>query len=327
VCGYGDVIELSNAIWSTFGTNFDWNGAKGGARGQYYEAIVKSAQGLEIAVNYCTTQKNYGTFRLSIPGKPLQHVQCEQVHKLGRYLLRHKYRCTRFDWAIDDYAHLLCLDEIRESCEAGNYSGANSHRDFKRQNRSSKQVGRTIYLGSTQSDKQIRIYDKNVESKGEINSIRYEIQWRDEYSQIAYEKFFGNCQVEESSSQISGLAVGALCFYTRRNKVLSRSVILPMWESFIARVGSSVKMSKRVLQPLISQKIAWVESQVAGTIGLITKIKGFDETFNWLERVVREKISTMSSSKIMFVDSWFDRLQVERGDFDDWMIIKEWDRV
>jgi hypothetical protein len=327
VCGYGDVVQLCDAIWSTFGTNFDWHGAKGGMRGKYYEAIVKSAQGIEIAVNHSTTDKNHGSFRLSIPGRPLQHVRSEQTHKLGRYLYKHGYRCTRFDWAIDDYSHLLCMDEIQAACARGDYSGAASHRYFQRQKRGEYKVGRTIYLGSSQSDKQVRIYDKNIESKGQINSIRYEVQWRDALAQIAFEKFFSIGRPEDGCKALSMLAVGAVAFYQRRDAVLSRSEPLSVWDGFVARVGGFVKMSKRVLQPMISTKIAWIEAQVSGTIALITKIKGFDETFNWLERIVREKLGFMSTDKIMFVDSWFDRLQVERGDFDDWMVIKEWERV
>lgn len=327
VVGVGDVTELARAVWSVFGTNFDWNGAKGGARGKYYEAIVKSAQGIEIAYTTTSREDGYAEFRLSIPGAPLQHVHSSQTAKLGRYLYRNGYRCTRFDWAIDDFEHLLCMDELSSACERGDYSGAQSHRYFQRQKRGGYEIGRTIYLGSSQSDKQVRIYDKNVESKGAVNSIRYEVQWRDGLAQAAFEEFFSTSGCEEGERCLSSLAVGAVSFYRRRNPVLHRSTPLETWTEFVGRVGSASKLSARRIQPMISDKIRWIESQVAGTIGLISKIKGFDVTFNWLERIVREKIASMSTSAIAYVDTWRDRLQVERGDFDDWMVITEWERV
>lgn len=324
VVGSGDIEELCRAIWSVFGTNFDWNDSHGGFRGHYYETILKSAQSIEIAFNPIPDSPRHGRYRVSIPGQPLQHVQSSELHKLGRYFLGNSCRCTRLDWAIDDFDHILDLHEISQACERGDYSGAKSHRYFQRQKRGDYQIGRTIYFGSAQSDKQIRIYDKNVESKGQINSIRYEIQWRDNLSQAAFEKLFSASGHEDGGKALSSLAVGAISLYQRRNAVLSRSTPLPMWQEFVAKVGGASKLSARRIQPMISDKIRWIESQVIRTLALISQIKGFDDTINWIERRMREAAEKMPSSGIMYVKSWFDRISVEKGKFEDWMVVSDW---
>jgi DNA relaxase NicK len=327
VVGQGDITECCRAIWSVFGTNFDWDGAHPGFRGHYYEVILKSAQGIEIAFNSLPDSPNHGIFRISIPGAPLQHVRQSELHKLGRYFLRSSCRCTRFDWAIDDHDYILDLDEIVSACQQWRYSGAKSHRYFQRQKKGEYQVGRTIYLGSSQSDKQVRIYDKNVESKGAINSIRYEIQWRDGLANAAFEKYFSIGHPDIAAREISINAVGAICFYESMNDVLSRSTVLPMWSEFIKLVGGAYKLSARRIQPLISDKIRWIESQVGRTLAIISKIKGFDDTLNWLERLMRESLSKMPNSGVMYIKTWFDRLSVERGKFEDWMVVSSWETV
>jgi len=327
VCGCGDILELERAVWSVFGTNFDWNGAKGGMRGHYYEMILKSAQSIELAINPLPDSPSHGNFRLSIPGQPLQHVHFHELLKLVGYLSRNRYNCTRFDWAVDDFDHSLSMDELADACERGDYSGANSHRYFQRKKRGHYEIGRTIYLGSSQSDKQIRIYDKNIESKGQVNSIRYEIQWRGILAAAAFKALSEVSATEEGCKKISMLALGGCHFYEKRNQVLSRSKSLANWEEFVRKVGGSVKLSARRVQPLISDKIRWVESQVVRTLALISQVKGFDDTINWLERRMREAAGKMPSSGIMYVKSWFDRISVEKGKFEDWMVISDWERV
>jgi hypothetical protein len=53
----------------------------------------------------------------------------------------------------------------------------------------------------------VRIYDKFVESKGEVNSIRYEVQWRDQLAHAAFEKFFSGDSRSAATAVLSSLAV------------------------------------------------------------------------------------------------------------------------
>ncbi len=327
LCGKGNIQELIEALWAVFGVNFDHAGAKPGTRGRYYSCILRSAQTIELAYLKDDRSQTDHLFRLSIPGKPLAHVRPEELSKLGRFCLARQYRCTRLDWAIDDYERTLSLDRIAAECSAGSYIGASSYRDYKSQVKGAKQCGRTIYIGSPQSDKQVRIYDKSVESSGEIDSIRYEVQWRGRLAAETFSILFQGGDRVQAYQSLSNLAVGAIGFVWRSSSVLSRCPVKEWWGAFVARVGEAVKLSVRRLQPMISEKKHWVEYQVAGTLAIISQCKGFDDTLNWLERLIRERLATMPPAGVMYCKSWFDRVKVESGEFDDWMVLQDWDRV
>lgn len=326
-CGKIQVEELIKAIWATFGTNFDFGNVLPGVRGRHYQFILKSPQGIELAYTVNTENAAKTVYRLSIPGKPLSHIHQHQLAKLGRFLLNSDSYCTRFDWSIDDFSKQLCLDSIANFAKQNNISGARKWRDIRSTGRTTEEQGRTIYLGATQSERLIRIYDKNVESGGKIDSIRFEVQWRNTYAQEAFSRYFGEVDSEKATLSISKLAVGSVRFIRRSSMVVSRCPNVGWWDKFIKRVGGSTKMSVRRLQPLISEKIRWIESQVVATLAVISRVKGFDGTINWLERLIREKAGKLSSMQSSFVSTCYDRLIVEKGDFIDWMVIQEWDKV
>lgn len=326
-CGKIQVEELIKAIWATFGTTFDYTGALPGTRGRYYQSILKSPQGIELAYTINKENAAETVYRLSIPGKPLSHIHQHQLSKFGRFLHHSNSRCTRFDWSIDDFSRKLCLDSIASCAKKGDVIGARKWRDIRSTGRNKEEQGRTVYLGATQSERLIRIYDKYVESNGKINSIRFEVQWRNSYAQEAFSQYFGTADAENATTIISKLAVGSIRFVRRTSVVASRCANVGWWNEFVKRVGGATKMSVRRLHPLISDKIRWVESQVMGTLAVITKVKGFDDTMNWLERQIREKAGKLTSMQSCYTFTCYDRLIVEKGDFIDWMVIQEWDRV
>lgn len=327
VCGVGAVEEFVKAIWATFGTNFDWAGAKPGTRGRYYATILKSSQGIELAFTPNPTDATKTIYRLSIPGKPLQHARADQLSKLGRFLVKSGSRCTRFDWCIDDFNRRLPLDSIARVLKAGHVQGARQWRDIRSTGRTSQEQGRTIYIGSTQSERLVRIYDKEVESNAEIKSIRFEVQWRNNMAQKAFTEFFGSPTQTDTVALLNRYAVGSIRFYKPEKAVPSRCANLAWWENFVSRVGGSTKMSVSRLQTLISDKIHWVEEQVVGALAIISRVKGFDNTTNWLERIIRDKISKLSPAQEAYIQTVRDRLTIGRGDFDDWMVLQSWDKI
>jgi DNA relaxase NicK len=326
VCGSGDIEELLMAIRAVFGTCFDFEKAYPGTRGRYYATILKSSQGIELAYDSDSPNLQQRVFRLSIPGLPLSHVRPEELHKLGRYLIRLGVRCTRFDWAIDDWSRSLPLDSIEEACAVGNYTGARTYRIIRSAGRQQQKLGRSIYFGSPQSDKQVRIYDKEVESGGEVPTIRYEVQWRDELAHHAFSQYFSQSLSPDNIGGLSNLALGAIGFIDRISEVAARCPLLSWWADFLELLSASpVKLSVRRIQPMVSSKWRWMERQVAGTVALLTACCGFDDTFNRLERLVREKLAHLSSSARSFIQTYYDRQNMECATFEDIMSISAWD--
>jgi DNA relaxase NicK len=179
-------------------------------------------------------------------------------------------------------------------------------------------------MGSSQSDKQVRIYDKNVESKGEVNSIRFEVQFRDDLAHYSFLMYFAHESCEPAVKEASSYALGSVDFIDRVSSVLSRCPRSAFWEDFIALVGEAVRLSVPRLQTMLSDKKRWVENQVVGTIALISRCIGYDDTLHWLQQQIREKLVARNTRADEFVQTWKDRLVVERGGFEDFFAISSW---
>jgi DNA relaxase NicK len=172
----------------------------------------------------------------------------------------------------------------------------------------------------------VRIYDKEVESGGEVPTIRYEVQWRDELAHHAFSQYFSQSLSPDNIGGLSNLALGAIGFIDRISEVAARCPLLSWWADFLELLSASpVKLSVRRIQPMVSSKWRWMERQVAGTVALLTACCGFDDTFNRLERLVREKLAHLSSSARSFIQTYYDRQNMECATFEDIMSISAWD--
>lgn len=109
-------------------------------------------------------------------------VLASQVFEKLYYTKNGRVKLTRFDLAFDDfdkvyspadYFELQRQHRIRSRCrQAKHYS-----------NFENPEIGSTWYLGVRGSGRFLRIYDKEFESKGQIKSIRYELEIRDRHAE------------------------------------------------------------------------------------------------------------------------------------------------
>lgn len=327
VTGKTNITALVDAVWGTFGTNFDWQNSVSSARGRVYDVVVKSAQGIELAFNRNTNGDRACVYRLSIPGKPLNHVKEEKLTQFLQYLYEIKARATRVDWRIDLFSGELAIDDCVSACQRGDFRGAREWREIRSSKRGKQIIGRTVYIGSTNSSKMVRIYDKGAEQGVEYSWTRYEVQWREKHAAVAFKQILGSSDRRIDKQNMSNLAIGTIGFVGRENQVLSRCPILKFWSSFVEKVGVAKKITVEKLQTMISDKIHWVEHQVSSTIALISKAKGFDQTINWIESLIREKVANLSSRNQAYLDTWRDRIRVESADLRDWQIMRDWERV
>lgn len=312
LCGDGYLCDVVDAIWAAFGTVFDFGKRRPGVRGQRYDTIVNSAQGIELAYEDTEYSDGRRAIRISIPGKPIGSVAQERVHWLAQFFADREYHCTRFDVAIDDYTRTLSLDSIKDCCESGDYTGANEFRYYKRKRRGEWQPGQTIYIGATTSDKQVRIYDKEIESKGTTKSIRYEVQYRDSLAQSVFLDYTQSPDAVAANENISRVAVSAVSFLHRTDVNLKRCRRYRFWESFIGRVGTPRTIQRIQTLPLLSRKIAWIERQVAGTLATVVMCKGFRWLEDWIHRITIDALGKTDTTRAAFVATWRDRQRVEQ---------------
>jgi len=119
---------------------------------------------------------------LSLPGQACRMVGQERMVSLLRYSLGHGGKATRCDTAIDDYRRIVSPGQVLETLQGPDVvthaqkvltqqGGVVGSRDL---------TGATVYLGAAGSRQRLRVYDKGLESAGELDCIRWELESRKE---------------------------------------------------------------------------------------------------------------------------------------------------
>lgn len=233
-----------------------------------------------------------GKLLFVIPAKALKtQTQVDNRIFLQCLFEEHKGRFTRFDIALDDYEKELDFDDIEAAIEDEAYWGCNSADMRKSYKRGTLKTGKTAYFGSSQSDKMVRIYDKSVESKGEIDAIRMEVQFRDEYAEIVGAHWLRLCDEPSQvvADWMASIVMGCLDFRYRESKNRDRCPQLGWWASFCERVavaGKRVSKARRV--PCLVRSMDALNRQWASMLAVIGKALGDDVFLGWLAQLLDE---------------------------------------
>jgi hypothetical protein len=119
-------------------------------------------------------------FNISLPGKACQQAGNEQMKNFFLYCIENRGKARRIDLALDDFDKLITPQALEEQFHSPNavthvkaiMGIGQSEKGFP------EGGGVTRYLGAVSSQRRLRIYDKNIESGGRINAIRWELQER-----------------------------------------------------------------------------------------------------------------------------------------------------
>lgn len=149
----------------------------------------------------------------------------DSVCQLFKILKERSCHCSRIDLAFDDYSKRFRPKDYI----AWFYSG-NLRTNFKKIQSASTQhcIGHTLYIGSRRH-RMIRIYDKDFESKGAVDAVRYEFEMHQEDSRDLFEFLSNNNTVNFISLLRSFFDV----IDTEDNKNRSRCRLLPEWEQWL----------------------------------------------------------------------------------------------
>jgi len=99
-----------------------------------------------------------------------------------RFCLGHGGKATRCDTAIDDYQHIVSPGQVLETLQ-GSDTVTHAQKVLTQQGGvvgSKELTGATVYLGAPGSRQRLRVYDKGLESGGEMDCIRWELESRKE---------------------------------------------------------------------------------------------------------------------------------------------------
>ncbi len=131
-------------------------------------------------------ENNQGWMTVEIKQSYIESWRQQDYIDFFKLLSRSSARLTRIDISVDDYKHLKKPSQIRS--ELLSYQIAiprlKTLSGIEKNMLASTPVaaGETCYIGSRSSGKFGRIYDKNAESKGAVNAIRYEAELKEDYA-------------------------------------------------------------------------------------------------------------------------------------------------
>ena len=118
---------------------------------------------------------------LVLPGKACGMVAEDAMRSLLRYVMVHGGHASRIDVKADDYEKNITPDFVRQQLISGDavtHAKKSRHLLETEIGPGGLETGSTVYIGSPRSRQLIRIYDKGLESGGEIDAIRWELQTR-----------------------------------------------------------------------------------------------------------------------------------------------------
>jgi hypothetical protein len=127
-------------------------------------------------------------FTLVLPGKACQLAGPNFLKGFLVYALSTGAKFPRIDTAIDDWQNRIDPDRFLKECK-----GPDKVTHVKKARRMSEEslrshadeLGKTIYLGSKNSDRMLRVYGKYAESNGQIAAYRMGLQERKKYANKA----------------------------------------------------------------------------------------------------------------------------------------------
>jgi hypothetical protein len=230
-------------------------------------------------------------------GRCLSRVSQEETKALFQKLnWLYEFDCTRIDVALDDYSKIVGFEEIKHAIKNNNITGAQKFRFIESFEKDADELGVTIYMGSTSSDKMLRMYDKSVESKGEKDCYRWEAQFRRFKANVVFYHWVSpNCEQD----YLSSVVVGCVDFVDRSSgdHHVDRLPRLPWWEEFLFFVGQGTKIPCKKVVASLQKVVDWIGHSVAPSLMRIFATHP-EEFMPWLQCSMDEAFERFTSSDI-----------------------------
>jgi hypothetical protein len=236
--------------------------------GRPYENRARSACGIQVLWSNPKGMNEKGFILVSIPGSPLSQLTVMNQFWLIKGLADKGFGCTRIDLRLDDYNKTLSPEFFEQVADNGWVKNDPEVRNPSARNRS----GFTWYVGNRNSDKLLRHYDKDIESKGTYQCYRTELEAKSDYANEIFSQLgsIGRKILQKNmterlfetayTGQIASIILGAFTFVIPKegDKNLSRGTVPEAWQAFIDYVNRTpFKIIVQKVIPTIEKSIAW----------------------------------------------------------------------
>ena len=234
---------------------------------------------------------------LEFSGGYFENLTTEQEIRLLNYLSAlNKVRCLRFDGAIDtNRENLINIEDYKQAIVSGNFMYGTSWRLI-----CNSKYKETLYLGSRESEKMLRIYQHD-------DVRRYEIEFKGKRSRNVFD-VVSNIRLdrpsvinnEESVEQVENeykivlgrLILGAFDFVDRSGdkkhvEMHDRLERLQFHQNLVDAIGQPLSMKVLREKPTLERTERWIEKQVIMVLSVLKRLHGcnWGDYFNaWMQR-------------------------------------------
>jgi hypothetical protein len=226
------------------------------------------------------------------------------------------FKPTRLDFTMDDYDKSLDLWDVESALIIGgqkadgkwNLGNFTSFKSWEVIHNSDG--GKTIYLGSRESDEYVRIYDKEIESKGKVKSIRMERVLKDERAEQSFNDLLNispDAMETIGSTFCISVAIGKTKFINRtgwaHEKNISRIPVLPFWAEWTENIVPT-GYSNLPVERTMPKTINWWDSQVIRSMVMVEGVMGEDEFENFFRRRLNEAKKRLTREQEHLMAQW-----------------------
>lgn len=235
-----------------------------------------------------------GRITLDIPGSSCDELTAPDLLLLLQYAQELGGKATRIDVFYDDYGRRVSLSELRDTIDKSDFSGFRIASKNQTLDRTKKDNNGVTYdavtfgrRGSKGSGKYLRVYDKNLESKGKENCIRWEVEFTQRYADEVFNMLAGALGNLEVFAICCGGLIGGCIKFVHRNgdKNITRLDLYDWWENIEKCLGVlHVRIAKK--KNSLTGMIEWTERQVAPTLAVIGKsFKTERDLYEWIQKL------------------------------------------
>ncbi len=284
-CYFGKASQDGRGLWS-YDTRYFWsNGA---------------------SLNYDTDLERAGQWHggkctVEIPGQALDLIGKTDLHLFLLSLRQFSPTCTRIDIFFDDYKRLIEPGSLHSIVKKVDFSGFKMSQ-IKQGFNGKKLIQDEVDFGKrgqNGSGKYLRIYDKFLESKGEKNCVRMEVEFTKKRAQLVFEKLSESVDIEVFAVLCGALVGGSIKFIQRSgDKNICRLKVYDFWQEILDLLGKVViRVPSKKTD--MAGKIMYIFRQVSPTLALLRRTFVDDEDFfHWLDDVIGVGDENLSQSQV-----------------------------
>lgn len=214
---------------------------------------------------------------IELSGKTLLSIKQSRLRKFMIAIAKKcEFKPTRLDLAIDDFNKSVTFHQLKFAVDNHHYTGFANTVKYHTSGRNASRGWSVSFgnRGSKGGGKYFVIYEKGLESKGKIDSVRTELSCYDHYAIQSFQNLT-DLPLALWSELIGGWIKGSINFIHRPKgcKNPSRCSQLNWWKELTDRF-TELKPSITYKQSTVSSIKEWLKLQVSSCLSLVLDLEG-----------------------------------------------------